>query len=176
LGILDFQVPIFGAMGVNIPGLIGQIVNFLILLFVLRAVAYKPILKMLDERAARIKDGIEAAEQARREAAEMERQYQAKMEDARRENQKIIDEAMRVADRVRTDAQEQAREQSEQFLARARAEIEQEKRQAMAELRSQIADLAVLAAGKILRRSIDPKDHTQIIEEALAEADKLKYN
>jgi F-type H+-transporting ATPase subunit b len=163
-------------MGVNVPGLIGQIINFLILLFILRAVAYKPVLKMLDERATRIREGAEAAERARNDALEMERRYREMVEEARREHQRIIDEAMRVAGQVRADAQEQAKQQSEQFLARARSDIEQDKRQAMAELRSQVADLAIMAAGKILGRGIETKDHMRIIEEALAEVDSLKNN
>jgi len=176
LGILEFEVPIFGQMGVNLPGLIGQIINFLLLLIILRAVLYKRVLQMLDQRAAKIKEGVEQAEQARAEATRMEKEYEARMEGARRENQRIINEAMQVAERVRAEAQEQARQQAEQFLARARAEIEQDRRRAVAELRSQVADLAILAASKVLRRSLDPKAHAQVIEEVLSETDKLKYN
>jgi F-type H+-transporting ATPase subunit b len=163
-------------MGVNLPGLIGQIVNFLLLLIILRAVLYKRVLQMLDQRAARIKEGVEQAERARAEATRMEKEYEARIEEARRENQRIIAEAMQAAERVRTEAQQQAQQQAEQFLTRARSEIEQERRRAAAELRDQVADLAILAASKVIRRSLDPKAHAQVIEEVLSEADKLKSN
>lgn len=163
-------------MGVNVPGLIGQIVNFLILLIILRLTLWKPIVGMLDARAERIRSGIQAAERARAEAARVREEYEARMEEARRENQRIINEAMQVADRLRAEAQVEARQQADRFLARARAEIEQDKRQAMAELRGQVADLAVAAASRVIRRSLDAKDHARIIEDVLAEADKLKYN
>ncbi|MCL5025044.1 MAG: F0F1 ATP synthase subunit B [Chloroflexi bacterium] len=176
MGILEFEVPIFGPMGVNLPGLIGQIVNFLILLFVLRLVLYKPVLQMLDQRSARIREGVEQAERARAEAIRMQQEYEARMEEARRENQRIINEAMQISDRLRAEAQEQARQQAEQFLERARAEIEQDRRQAAAELRGQVADIAIAAASKVVRRSLDAKAHAQIIDEVLSEADKLKYN
>lgn len=176
MGILEFQVPILGPMGVNVPGLLGQIVNFLILLVILRLTLWKPIVGMLDARAERIRSGIQAAERAQAEAARVREEYEARMEEARRENQKIINDAMQVADRLRAEAQVDARQQADQFLARARAEIEQDKRQAVAELRAQVADLAVTAASRVIRRSLDPQDHARIIEEVLSEADKPKYN
>ncbi len=176
MGILEFEVPIFGPMGVNLPGLIGQMINFLLLLIILRLVLYKPVLRMLDQRAAKIREGVEQAERSRQDAIRMQQEYEGRMEEARRENQRIINEAMQISDRLRAEAQEQARQQSEEFLARARSEIDQERRQAVADLRRQVADLAIMAASRVIRRSLDPKDHARIIDEVLSEADKLKYN
>jgi F-type H+-transporting ATPase subunit b len=158
------------ALGINLPQLIAQIVNFAILLFVLRLVAYKPILRMLDERKRRINEGLNAAEIARAEAAQAQANIQAQLDVARREGQDIVANAQQIAARIQVDAREESARDREAALQRARAEIQLERDRAIAELRGEFADITVSAAEKVIGQSLDQQAHQRIIDEALAES------
>jgi len=158
------------ALGLNLPQLIAQIVNFFVLLFILRLVAYKPILKMLDERKQRIAEGLNAAEIARAEAAAAQANIQAQLDAARREGQEIVAGAQTIATRIQADAREQSQRDREAALERARVEIQQERDRAIATLRSEFADIAVSAAEKVIHQSLDRQAHQRIIDETLAES------
>ena len=91
------------ALGINLPGLITSIVSFLILFGILRAVLYKPMLKMIDNRSARIRNSLEAADRAQNEADRSQEEMQSQIETARNEGQSMIAQAKEIADRVRQE-------------------------------------------------------------------------
>ncbi|MCL5958081.1 MAG: F0F1 ATP synthase subunit B [Chloroflexi bacterium] len=163
-------------LGINVQGLVAQIINFFLLLVILRAVAYKPITRMLDQRAAKIRDSMENAEQIKLQLARAQEDYAAHIDQARKDAQSIVSQANQMAERVRQEAQSQARQEAEQFLSKAEAQIERDKRQAISELRKEVADLAILAAGKVVGKSLDDKAHYAVIEQVLSESDKLSNN
>jgi F-type H+-transporting ATPase subunit b len=158
------------ALGLNLPQLIAQVVNFFILLVILRLVAYKPILKMLDERKQRIAEGLNAAELARAEAASAQANIQAQLDVARKEGQEIVANAQNIATRIQADAREQSTRDREASLERARAEIQMERDRAIADLRSEFADITVKAAEKVINQSLDRQAHQRVIDETLAES------
>jgi F-type H+-transporting ATPase subunit b len=158
------------ALGLNLPQLIAQIVNFFVLLFILRLVAYKPILKMLDERKQRIAEGLNAAEIARAEAATAQANIQAQLDTARKEGQEIVAGAQGIATRIQADAREQSAKDREAALERARVEIQQERDRAIASLRGEFADITVSAAEKVINQSLDRQAHQRVIDETLAES------
>ena len=158
------------ALGLNLPQLIAQVVNFFVLLFILRLVAYKPILKMLDERKQKIAEGLNAAEIARAEAASAQANIQAQLDTARKEGQEIVANAQGIATRIQTDAREQSARDREASLERARVEIQQERDRAIADLRSEFADITVKAAEKVINQSLDRQAHQRVIDETLAES------
>ena len=158
------------ALGLNLPQLIAQIVNFFVLLFVLRLVAYKPILRMLDERKERIAEGLNAAEIARAEAASAQANIQAQLDTARKEGQEIVANAQGIATRIQADAREQSARDREVSLERAKAEIQQERDRAIADLRGEFADITVKAAEKVINQSLDRQQHQRVIDETLAES------
>lgn len=158
------------ALGLNLPQLIAQIVNFFILLFILRLLLYKPILRMLDERRQRIAEGLNAAEIARAEAAQSQANMQAQLEEARKESQGVIANAQEIANRIQAEAREQANRDREAALERARTEIQLERDRALAELRGEFADITVLAAERVIGQSLDKQAHQRIIDETLAES------
>jgi F-type H+-transporting ATPase subunit b len=164
------------ALGINATGLIAQLINFALLLIILRAVAYKPILNMLDQRSARIRESVENAERIKQQLASAQQEYGAQIEQARKESQTIIAQANQIGERLRQEAQAQARQDAEEFLAKARQQIELEKRQAVSDLRREVADVAILAASKIVSRSLDQSAHRRLIEETLQESDRLSNN
>lgn len=157
-------------LGINIPVLIAQLINFTILLVVLRAVLYRPVLRMLDERRAKIEESLSAAERMKRQAAEADRQVQEQIEQARREGQALVAQAQEIAARIQAEAREQARADAEALLARARSEIQLERDNAIAQLRKEFADVTIRAAEKVIRQSLDREAHRKLIEETLAES------
>ena len=158
------------ALGLNLPQLIAQVVNFFVLLFILRLVAYKPILKMLDERKEKIAEGLNAAEIARAEAAAAQANIQDQLNVARKDGQEIVANAQAIATRIQTDAREQSAQDREVALERARSEIQQERDRAIAGLRSEFADITVSAAEKVINQSLDRRAHQRVIDETLAES------
>jgi len=157
-------------IGINLPVLLAQTVNFIVLLTLLRLVAYKPILKMLDERKARIQEGLSAAERGKESAAEAEKESAAALDAARREGQNIVQNAQQVAQRLQEEGRAAAAQQTDVMLERARSEIALERDQAIAELRREFADLTIAAAEKIIGQSLDRNAHQRLIEQALAES------
>jgi len=157
-------------LGLNIPVLIAQLVNFFLLLVVLRLFLYKPILEMLDRRSQRIREGLQAAEQSKEQAAQTEQEVAAQLAEARSQGQTLLAQAQESANRVQEEARAQARREGEILLERARSEIQLERDQAIAELRAQFADLTVSAAEKVINQSLDRQAHRRLIEDVLAES------
>jgi F-type H+-transporting ATPase subunit b len=159
------------ALGINLPGLIAQLINFLLLFFLLSKFLFPRVIGMLDARANRIRESMEKAEQVQREAERMEQQFQEQLVEARREGQTIVANANQIAQRIQSEAHEKAQRDAEAFLARAREQIQRETEQASAQLRQQVADLAILAAGRVVQRDLDAKQHVDLIERVLQEAE-----
>jgi F-type H+-transporting ATPase subunit b len=157
-------------LGINLPVLLFQLVNFTFLLLVLKMFVYKPILKMLDDRRERISEGLNAADRGREQAAEAERQAQEQLEAARREGQTIIQNAQQISQRLQEEGRQQAQQQAEALLERARSEIQLERDNAITELRKEFADLTISAAEKVIGQSLDRTAHQRLIEQALAES------
>ncbi len=155
-------------LGLNVPVLVAQLVNFFLLLVVLRIFLYKPILNMLDRRSQRIREGMEAAEQSKAQATQGEEEVARQLDEARRQGQTLVAQAQEAATRIQEEARSQARRDSETQLERARSEIQLERDQAIAELRKEFADLTVSAAEKVIGQSLDRQAHQRLIDEALA--------
>ena len=157
-------------IGINLPVLVAQTVNFIVLLTLLKLFVYKPVLNMLDQRRARIEEGLNAAQRGQESAAEAEKTAQAELENARRDGQNIVQNAQQVAQRLQEEGRAAAAQQTEVMLERARSEIALERDQAIAELRREFADLTIAAAEKIIGQSLDRGAHQRLIDQALAES------
>lgn len=161
-------------LGINIPVLLAQLINFTILLVILYMVAYKPILRMFDSRSARIKESMEMAQKVKEQAARAEEDVKSKLATARREGQAVIAQASQVGERVKEEARQEARQEVQALMVKAKAEIEREREKASDELRGEFADIAILAAGKVIKESLDKKAHQRLIQEVLEESSLLK--
>jgi F-type H+-transporting ATPase subunit b len=157
-------------LGLNLPGLIAQFVNFGVLLFILWKFVLPPVQKMLDERRRRIEESLEAADRARTQAVDTERRVQEQLEEARAQGRTLIADAQAIANRIRADADVQAREDTEQMRTRALADIQLERDNAIASLRREFADITVSAAEKVINQSLDRNAHQRLIEQALADS------
>ena len=161
----------FSALGINLPQLIAQIANFIVLLVILRLVLYKPILRMLDQRKERIAEGLGAAEEARAEASDAQARIQAQLDEARGQGQEIVANAQQVATRIQEDARQQSERDREASSERARQDIQLERDRAINDLRAEFAEITVTAAERVIRQSLDGAAHQRIIEETLAESE-----
>ena len=157
------------ALGIQAGYLISQIVNLLILLLVLRALLYKPILSMLDARAARIRQGLEDAEAASKSAAQAEADYQKRLEEARLEAQDIIKQANEEAQKLRQQTLDEARQEAQQLLERTRQEIDLDRQETLRVQQVELADLVVDTAAKVIGQVLDDPGHRQLVEQFLAE-------
>lgn len=158
-----------GELGINAWNLIVQLIAFIVFVYLFWRYALGPITNMLDERSKRIADSMAAAERMRQEMAAASARNEEILAEARQQAQQIITQAREVGDATMTRAQQQASEQAEAYLARAQATLRQETEQARLQLRQELADLAVLAAGRIVKKELDPAAQSRLIEETLAE-------
>ena len=160
-------------LGVNLSTLIAQIVSFLVLFGLLYFFAYKPILRMFDERSQRIKESVEQAAKVKEEAAAAEEENRKKLEAAAKEGQEAIARAMRAGDEARQRAQQEAQVEAAGLVEKARQEIQRERDEVIVELRQEFADLAVAAAEKVIEKSLDKEAHRELIEKVLDESTEL---
>ncbi len=159
-----------GELGLNLPGLLVQLVAFLVFIVLFWKYALGPITNMLDERSRRISESMQAAENMKREMAAAGARNEEILAEARQQAQQIIAQAREVSEATVARAQKEAGEQADEYLARAQATLRQETEQARLQLRQELADLAVMAAGRIVRKELDPAAQSRLIEETLAEA------
>jgi F-type H+-transporting ATPase subunit b len=163
-----------GSLGINGSTLIAQLINVIILFGLLYLVAYKPIMRMLDERSNKIKESMENTEYIKQQAERAEDEAAKRIEAAAKEGQEAIARAVRTGEEVRQEAQQQAKGEAEALVARARSEIQRERDEAIEQLREGFADITIEAAGKVIDRTLDKKAHRDIIDKVLKESTTLK--
>ena len=155
---------------INLFWIIVAALNFLILFVILATVAFGPLRRMLDERRERIEQGLKDAEQARhdRESAETERL--AALQEARREANDILARAQKVAQDSRDADIAATKAELERLRQQAATEIDSEKQRAIAEIRTEVVDLALRAAGRVVGETMNDDRQRRLVDEFLAEA------
>lgn len=161
-------------LGLDLATFIGQLVSFLLLLGLLVFFGYKPIRKMLDERANRIKESMEQAEATRQEYEQAKMTVQEQISKAREEGQAVISQAAQIGDRLKEEAKEVARQEAQAIVERTRVELERERDKVVDDLRREFVDTAILAAEKVINETLDKEKHKKLIEEALEEGTTFK--
>jgi F-type H+-transporting ATPase subunit b len=161
---------LFKGLGITWSSLIAQLVNFGVLFVLLWVVGYKPLMRTFDERARKIKDSMEQAEQVKSQAAKAEEDLKKQIEVGRKEGQEIVTRAIRSGEELRQKAQLEARKDGEAIIATARTEIQRERDEAIIEIRHEFADLAITAAEKVIDRSLDKQAHRDIIDKVLEQS------
>ncbi|MGH2392041.1 MAG: F0F1 ATP synthase subunit B [Candidatus Limnocylindria bacterium] len=159
----------FEAFGVDIWKLGFQIVNFLLLLYLLNRFLFKRVLRLLDERQARIGQGLEDAETAARDRELARAEREAALAEARREAEAMVQRAAKTAEATSAEILAEAKASAEQITSRAREEISAEKDRALAEIRGEVADLALEAAGKLIGSEMDGPTQRRLVKQFLSE-------
>ena len=155
------------------PGLIiWTIVTFLILLFILKKVAWKPILSALDQREKDIKDSLEKAEKAKEDAQKILDENQATLAKAEEESKKIIEQSRSYAENLKEQMLKESKEQAKKLVEDAAEEIDRRKDSAFEELKDQVAKIAVNAAEKIMKQNLDADKNKHIVDSYLKDVMK----
>jgi F-type H+-transporting ATPase subunit b len=140
-------------------------INFIILLLVLRTIAYGPLLNMLQQRKERIAKGLEDARKAEERLANIEKDYQAKLDEARAEGQRLVAERTEAADQQAAAIIAKANEDVERIRQQARSDAELERNRILADMRSQVAALSMAAANKVVGATLDEQRQQALINE-----------
>jgi F-type H+-transporting ATPase subunit b len=158
------------ALGINVPLLIAFVINFFILFGALGFVLYKPVLKMLDERQTKIKESMEQVENIKQQSSRSEQEVKARLEAAHKEAQKVIDQANQLSEQLKAEARDVARKEAEAMIQKAQVDIQRQRERDVEVLRSQFADIAILAAEKVIKETLDKEKQHKVIEEILKES------
>ena len=155
------------------PGLIlWTIVTFIILLVVLRAVAWKPLLGALTAREEKIRTSLQRTEQAQQEAEKLLEENKHQLAQAEEQSQRAIKEGRGMGERLKAEIIEKANASSRNMIEQAKEEIRREKDAALIELRGEVADLAIMAAEKVLDANLDASKQRELVETAIREINK----
>ena len=152
--------------------LIAEIIAFLLMLGVLARWVYPPIIKAAEARQLQIKQQLEQAEKARKEAEARLQGAQEEIQQARLQAGQIIEQANRAAERIQQEAQEKAREEARRIVEGAGRDIDAERQQAIHAIRLQMADIVTGAVRRIVGESLDGERHRQLIEAAIEQVEK----
>jgi F-type H+-transporting ATPase subunit b len=170
---LHFPVVSLEAGLLDINGtLIAEIIAFLLMLGVLAKWVYPPIIKAAEARQNQIKQQLEQAEKARKEADERLAAAQGEIQTARIQAGQIIEQANRAAERIQQDAQETARDEARRIVEAASRDIDAERQRAIHAIRAQMADIVTGAVRQIVGESLDGERHRQLIQAAIDRVEK----
>ena len=150
------------------PGLmLWTVLTFVVLLFVLRRIAWKPLLEALDAREKRINDALLKAEKAQREAEQAIAENRKRSDEAMRQAEQLIEQARQDAEQTRRKLIEEARAESQRVVDQGMRRLEAEQRAAMQELRAVTADLAIRAAGRLIQSSLTEQQQRELVDQFL---------
>jgi len=162
------------SLGLDLSLIITQIIGFIIALWILKAFAWKPLLKMLEDRKSKIAGDISSAENLKLDAAKVLEGYQAKLRDIENEARQKIQEAVTDGNRIAAEIKEHARDESRQILARSREELARDIAKARVQLRNEMIDMAVKAAEKVISTKLDENEQRRLLEDFLKGVDKAR--
>jgi len=151
------------------PGLfVWTILTFLLLLFVLAKFAWKPLLKMLNDREELIRSSLEDAEKAKEKLEKLNAEGEAIINQARSEAQSILSEGKAAVSKLKDETLDVAKEQAKQIASEAEKQINIEKDKAIAEIKSEVVNLSMSIAEKLINKNISPEDNKALIDESLS--------
>lgn len=154
---------------VNWPAFIGQVVNFGLVATALWYFAYKPVVKTLDERQKKIADGLQFAEEAKRQLAETEKRQAETLREANSEAQRILADARARATTFEDEARAKLAQELIETRARAEEALRLEREQTLSEIRQEVARLVVLTSTKVLRRELTEEQKATFNQAAVTE-------
>jgi len=144
--------------------------SFLLLLFILRKFAWKPILKAVSDREDGIKNALATAKNARKEMQNLTADNERILKEARTERDGLLKEAREIKENIISEAKDEAQQQAEKVIEQAKATIQAEKQAAIADLKNQVAELSIGIAEKVVRQELSDKDkQIELVEKMLKE-------
>jgi F-type H+-transporting ATPase subunit b len=161
----------FESFGINVLSLVWYLVLFGAILYLLRRFAFGPVTTMIDKRQADINRALDEAQEAVVAVKRSRERSEQILAEASAHAQEIVRRAERAASEMHEDARREAKVQADAIVAKARTEIDRERMAAIADIREQVVDLALVAAGKVLRENIDGPKNRALIEQTVSQAE-----
>jgi F-type H+-transporting ATPase subunit b len=163
---MDLLTPEFGLF-------FWTLLAFLVVFFILRKFAWRPILDMLGEREKGIADSIATAERVKNEMSLLQSENEKLLAQAREERTLMLKEAKETRDKIVGEAKDQAKAEANKIIIDAQQQIQQQKMAALTEVKNEIGNLAVEVAGKILRKQLSSAEGQEVYMKMLADDIKL---
>jgi F-type H+-transporting ATPase subunit b len=162
------------ALGLNWPLIGTQIIGFLIVLWILKLFAWKPLLKMLDDRRNKIIGDIEAAENTRADADKLLDDYNAKLKDIEAEARSKIQDAVSEGNKIAAEIRENARDEAHKIVEKSREELARDVAKARVQLRDDMIEMALRSAEKVINAKLDDSEHKRMLDDFLKEVEKTQ--
>ncbi|HEY8911241.1 MAG TPA: F0F1 ATP synthase subunit B [Desulfosporosinus sp.] len=153
---------------------VATVISFLLLVWLLSAKAWGPLMKMMEERRINIESMLAQAENERQQAEKIKREYQEEMRKARQEAQEVIAKATKVSETMASEILAASHVEAEKIKKSALVDIERERDRAISDVKAQVADLSVLVAEKIIRQKLDMKGQGKLIEQFIQEVGEIQ--
>jgi F-type H+-transporting ATPase subunit b len=166
----------FASLGISLPLLLAFVINFVILFVLLGKFLYRPVLKMLDERAQRIRQSMEWAEATKREYEQAKAEVQRLIDKGRQDAQAVIAQAVQKGEGLKEEARREAAEQAKAIVERTKAELGVERDRMVEELRREFVSMLISTAEKVIKERLDKEKHSKLIEETLEQSPTFKRN
>jgi F-type H+-transporting ATPase subunit b len=155
------------------PGLIlWTIITFIIVLMILRATAWKPLLAALTAREEKIRSSLEQADRAQKEAERLLEENRRQLAQAEEQSQRVMREGRELGEKLKLEILDKANASSRHIIEQAKEEISREKEAALVQLRAEVSDLAFAAAGKLIDANLDSPAQRKLVDRAITEFSK----
>ncbi|MAI88404.1 MAG: ATP synthase F0 subunit B [Candidatus Marinimicrobia bacterium] len=156
------------------PGLfVWTILSFLLLMFILSKFAWKPLLKMLNEREEKIRTAIEKAENAEKKLETLNEQGEKILSDARSESQKLLLSTKETAQNLKEEIEREAKQKATSIIDQARVQIQAEKNQVLSEIKNELSSFSIMIAEKLIKKNINKDDNMKLINESIEKVNKI---
>lgn len=162
------------ALNFNVQTFFLQIVNLFIIMGILYILLFKPVSKALEDRQISITSSLDKAAQDRESAQKLLAEYQEQLQASKVEAQEIINRAKKISEEMKNEVLDKAREEATKHLEKAKAEIANEQAKALTAIREEATTLALLAAGKVLGKTITGADQEKMVKDFIAQVGKLQ--
>jgi F-type H+-transporting ATPase subunit b len=166
----------FASLGMSLPLLLAFVINFIILLVLLKKFLYKPVLNMLDERTRKVRNSMEWAEATKRDYEQAKVEVQRQIEKGRQEAQAILAQAVQKGEGLKEEAKREAALQAKTIVEKARQELEAERDKMVEDLRKEFVSLLILASEKVIRQTLDKDKQSKLIAETLEQIRPFSKN
>ncbi len=163
-----------GFFGVEFWSLLFTWINLLILVLLMKRFLYKPVKKMLESRKSEVEKTYQEADEAKQSALSMQQEYESRLKNAKEEANEMVRAATRKAQLRGEEIVAEAHEKSAAMIKRAEEQIENEKKKAVNQIKSEISDMALLAAEQVVGKELDRAEHERLIEDFIDRQDRLQ--
>lgn len=159
----------------DLTNLILQIASTIFLFLVVRHFAYTPLMNMLDARSEKVLTDLADAEKKKQDATTLKLEYETRIQEAKEEARDIVESAKKRGDQLKDEILEESRTEAKKISERAMADIEREKQKMFGDLKSEVVDIAMLAASKVVEKDLDPKTHKTMIDKFIDEVGESQW-